>query len=178
MTTQYFTVSSVDGFIADPEQSLSWLLSRNVDKNGPMGYARFFESVGALVMGANTYRWLLAHEVGGESGKPWPYQIPCWVFSHRELSPVDGDVRRVQGPVAPVHREMAAAAGDRNIWVVGGGDLAGQFADDGLLDDLWVQYAPVTLATGAPLLPRRLELRLDEVARNADFACARYGVLR
>jgi hypothetical protein len=36
----------------------------------------------------------------------------------------------------------------------------------------------VTLGRGAPLLPRRLELRLDELARNGDFACARYAVVR
>ncbi len=41
-----------------------------------------------------------------------------------------------------------------------------------------MQYAPVALGGGAPLLPRRLELRLEEVARNADFACARYTVIR
>lgn len=46
----------------------------------------------------------------------------------------------------------------------------------GLLDEVWVQYVPVTLGDGAPLLPRRLELRLAEVARNADFACVRYSV--
>ena len=63
------------------------------------------------------------------------------------------------------------------VWVVGGGDLAGQFADAGLLDELWVQYAPVTLGAGAPLLPRHVELRLEDVVRNRDFACARYTVL-
>jgi dihydrofolate reductase len=64
------------------------------------------------------------------------------------------------------------------VWIVGGGDLAGQFADAGLLDELWVQYAPVSLGAGAPLLPRRIELELREVVRNRDFACARYSVVR
>jgi dihydrofolate reductase len=73
---------------------------------------------------------------------------------------------------------MVAAAGGRNLWIVGGGDLAGQFADAGLLDELVVYVAPVTLGAGAPLLPRRLELRLDELARNGDFACARFAVVR
>ena len=73
---------------------------------------------------------------------------------------------------------MVRAAGDRNIWVVGGGDLAGQFADAGLLDEVLVTIAPVTLGAGAPLLPRRLELRLDELGRNGDFACARFAVVR
>ena len=178
MATQYFTASSVDGFIADPDNSLSWLLSRDVDAEGPMSYARFFESVGALAMGATTYGWILEHDVVGDAGGPWPYQVPCWVFTHRDLPRVEGDIRFTRDAVPAVHAELVEAAGGRNVWVVGGGDLAGQFADAGLLDEVWVQYAPVTLGAGAPLLPRRLELRLEEVGRNRDFACARYGVVR
>jgi dihydrofolate reductase len=60
----------------------------------------------------------------------------------------------------------------------GGGDLAGQFADAGLLDEIFVMIVPVTLGGGALLLPRRLELRLEELGRNGDFACARFSVLR
>jgi dihydrofolate reductase len=178
MATQYFTASSVDGFIADPDHSLSWLLSREVDADGPMSYARFIQSVGALVMGATTYRWILDHDVGRDRARSWPYEVPCCVFTHRDLPRVPGDIRFARGPVAPMHEEMVAAAAGRHVWVVGGGDLAGQFADAGLLDEVWVQYAPVALGSGAPLLPRRLELRLEEVARNADFACARYSVPR
>lgn len=179
MTTTYLTASSVDGFIADPDHSLSWLLSRDVDVHGPMGYERFLqESVGALVMGSTTYEWVVEHDMGGDVERAWPYDLPTWVFSRRQLPRVPGDLRFVRGPVAPVHAEMSAAAGDRGVWVVGGGDLAGQFAEAGLLDELWVQWAPVSLGAGAPLLPRRLELRLEEVVRNRDFACARYTVLQ
>ena len=60
----------------------------------------------------------------------------------------------------------------------GGGELVGQFADVGLLDEVIVSIAPVTLGGGAPLLPRRIELRLDELGRNGDFACARFSVVR
>ena len=88
------------------------------------------------------------------------------------------DLRLVRGDVAPVHADMAEAAGERNVWVVGGGDLAGQFADAGLLDEVIVYIAPVTLGGGAPLLPRRQELRLEEPAQNGDFATARYSVVR
>lgn len=175
MATVYYTASSVDGFLADQDGSLSWLLSRDVDVEGPMGYEAFLGTVGALVMGSTTYEWLLAHEIA--DGR-WPYALPSWVFSSRTLPVVEGDVRFVSGAVAPVHAEMVRAAGDRGVWVVGGGELAGQFADAGLLDELWVQYAPVSLGAGAPLLPRRLELELLDVVRNRDFACARYAVVR
>jgi dihydrofolate reductase len=56
--------------------------------------------------------------------------------------------------------------------------LAGQFADAGLLDEVIVSIAPVTLGAGAPLLPRPIELRLDEVGRNGDFVAARFSVVR
>nr|WP_231747698.1 dihydrofolate reductase family protein [Auraticoccus cholistanensis] len=124
-------------------------------------------------MGAHTYEWILAHEQGA-----WTYTQPTWVFTHRELPRVDGDVRLTAADVAQVHAEMTAAAAGKDLWVVGGGDLAGQFADRGLLDELVVSIAPVTLGAGAPLLPRRLELALTEVARNGEFAVARYDVVR
>jgi dihydrofolate reductase len=172
--TQYYTATALDGFIADPDNSLEWLFTRKQDADGPQNYAAFIEKVGALAMGATTYEWILDYE-----SSTWPYEVQCWVFTHRELAVVPGaPITFVQGDVAPVHAEMAAAAGDRNLWVVGGGDLAGQFADASLLDEVIVSIAPVTLGGGAPLLPRRLELSLEEVGRNGDFAAARYSVVR
>lgn len=173
MTTVYYTASSVDGFIAEPEATLSWLLTRDVDGRGPLGYDDFIERVGALAMGAVTYRWVREHDEG------WAYDVPCWVFTHGALDPPPGaDVRITGDDVAAVHAQMVEAAAGKDVWLVGGGELVGQFADRGLLDEVWVQYAPVVLGAGAPLLPRRLELRLEEVARNRDFACVRYAVVR
>ena len=170
--THYFTASSLDGFIATTDHSLDWLLSQDHDPRGPMGYEEFLERIGALAMGASTYRWILDHDDG------WPYAMPTWVFTHRDFPPPRGDVRFTHDDVSAVHADMAEAAGDRDIWLVGGGELVGQFADRGLLDELWVQYAPVTLGSGAPLLPRRLDLKLEELARNRAFLCARYSVTR
>jgi dihydrofolate reductase len=170
--TQYYTATTLDGFIADPANSLDWLFTRERDNDGPMNYDEFIAAVGALAMGSTTYEWILDHS-------KWPYEVPAWVFTHRDLPVVpDARIEFTSDGVAEVHAEMAAAAGDRNIWIVGGGDLAGQFADAGLLDEVLVTIAPVTLGAGAPLLPRRIELRLDEVGRNGDFACARYSVVR
>lgn len=179
--TQYYTATTLDGFIADQSHSLEWLFTRNQDRAGPLNYNDFIAEVGALAMGSTTYEWILGHEFAGKDPSEWrwPYEQPTWVFSSRELTPVPGaDLRVVRGDVAPVHADIVEAAGGRNVWVVGGGDLAGQFADAGLLDEVIVYIAPVTLGGGAPLLPRRIELRLDELGRNGDFACARYSVVR
>ena len=172
--TQYYTATTLDGFIAGPDNSLEWLFSRKRDEHGPMNYEDFIAEVGALAMGATTYEWILDYE-----GAKWPYDVPSWVFSHRELTVVpDAQIELVSGAVAPVHEAMVRAAGGRNVWIVGGGDLAGQFADAGLLDQVIVTIAPVTIGAGAPLLPRRIELSLEEVDRNGDFVCARFGVVR
>jgi dihydrofolate reductase len=169
--THYFTASSLDGFIATPDHSLDWLLTQDADPHGPMGYDAFIERIGALAMGASTYQWVIEHH-------EWPYSLPTWVFTHREFPAPAGGVRFTRDDVADVHREMVAAAAGRDVWLVGGGDLVGQFADRGLLDEVWVQYAPVVLGAGAPLLPRRLDLTLVEVARNRAFLCGRYEVVR
>ncbi len=170
----YYTATTLDGFIADEADSLDWLLSQPIDEDGPMNYGSFIAGIGAMAMGATTYEWVVAHE--SEAGRPWPYDIPCLVFTHRDLAPVADSVRIVSGVPADHRAALDAAAGDRDIWVVGGGDLAGQFADDGMLDEVIVSVAPVTLGSGRPLFPRRFDLELTEVARNEAFVCARYAV--
>jgi dihydrofolate reductase len=157
MKTQYFTATSLDGYIATEDDSIDWLFPLG-DINDT-GYSKFIAHVGALAMGSSTYEWMLRHaeKVSEEAGSPWPYSQPTWVFTHREL-PIfaNADVRFTSGDVRPVHAEMLAAAAGKNLWVVGGGDLAGQFHDAGLLDEVFVQVASVTLGRGKPLFPRRV----------------------
>jgi dihydrofolate reductase len=179
--TQYYTATTLDGFIADPDNSLDWLFTRAREPDGPLNYDDFIAEVGALAMGSTTYEWILDHEFADKdpSEWKWPYDIPCWVFTHRQLQVVpNARIELTSADVAAVHKEMVAAAGGRNVWIVGGGDLVGQFADVGLLDEVIVSIAPVTLGAGAPLLPRRLELRLEELGRNGDFVSARFSVVR
>lgn len=157
MKTQYFTASSLDGFIATEDDSLEWLFPLG-DINDS-SYPAFIAEVGALAMGSATYEWMLrnADEVAAQTGSAWPYTQPTWVFSSRRLPAIPGaQLHFVQGDVRPVHAAMRAAAGGKNLWIVGGGDLAGQFHDAGLLDELIVQVGSITLGQGKPLFPRRL----------------------
>ncbi|GFG53141.1 deaminase [Mycolicibacterium agri] len=170
MATIYYTASSIDGYIVDDRNSLDWLISRDIDADGPFGYDAFNESVGALVMGATTYEWILANESG-----EWPYKQPTWVLTHRPgIVRAGHPVHVYHGDVADLHPKLVEAAGDQDVWVVGGGDVAAQFARAGLIDEMIVSYAPCTLGTGGRLMPERTEWKLVESGVNGEFLCARW----
>lgn len=159
-STQYYLAQTLDGYIAEPDGGMEWLYrfegESGVEDSGSAraDVDRFLADVGAIAMGSTTYEHLL----GGD----WPYgDRPTWVFTSRELPvPEGGDVRFASGSVAPVHEEIRAAAGERNVWVLGGGGLATQFAEAGVLDELHLTLIPVFLGEGLPTFVRRLDKRL------------------
>ncbi len=155
----YYLAATLDGFIADEDDGIEWLtayeggtdLEGAVEIKPVMG--AFIDSVGALAMGSATYEWMREH------ASAWPYgDRPTWVFTSRgELPAMDGaNLKFVSGEVAPRANEMLTAAGESPFWIVGGGDLAVQFADAGLLDEVIVTIVPVGLGAGKPLFGRPL----------------------
>jgi dihydrofolate reductase len=155
MKTQYYTASTLDGFVASREHSLEWLFALGDPVES--SYDEFFAEIGAMAMGSATYEWLVKNHLrpGTPEEQPWPYEKPVWVFSSRGLDlPENADVKLVQGDVRPVHERLQEEAQGKNVWVVGGGELAGQFYDAGLLDELIIQFAATTLGSGMPVFPR------------------------
>ncbi len=169
------SATSINGWIADEDNSLAWLFAVEEpsadDDLMPSGF-------GVLVMGSTTYEWLLEHEdllAQPEKWQGFHGHRPAFVFTTRSLPiPAGADVRFVAGSVADALPALRAAAGEQDIWVVGGGDLAGQFLDAGALDEIRLSVAPVALTGGAPLLPRRVEAdRLHLVSARAAGQFAR-----
>lgn len=191
MKTQYYTATTLDGFIADPDDSLEWLFGLGDPEESD--YNEFISDIGAVAMGSATYEWVLDHlskvtehsekHTGQPSSVDWPYSQPSWIFSSRDLQKIDGaDIQFVNGDVGEFYPAMKKAAEGKNIWVVGGGDLAGQFYDAGLLDEVLVHIGSATLGEGKPLLPRRIgfpSLRLESCKQiGHTFAALRYSVVR
>lgn len=175
------TATTINGFIADENNSLAWLFAV---ENGEQPDSGLYPSGAAvLVEGSTTYEWVLAESdilAHPEKWREFHGDRPTFVFTTRELpAPAGADIRFVRGPVAEALPEIRAAAGDGDIWIVGGGDLAGQFMDAGALDEVALTIAPVALTGGAPLLPRRVEsdrLRLTSAERVGQFARLVYAV--
>jgi dihydrofolate reductase len=157
MPTVYYCATSLDGYIAESDDNIDWLTGYEGRPLGPevepaagefpATYEEFYEGVGALVSGSVTYEWVLAHI------DEWPYAgKPYWVLTSRELPAPEGQDVRFNGSF----EEMIASAGDRKLWIVGGGGVANQFAEARLLDEVCVTVVPVVLGTGKPLFDRRL----------------------
>lgn len=164
--TVYYTATSIDGFIADDDGSLGWLhaVPHAPDDDS---WDEFISGIGVLVMGATTYQ--AAYDDEGLESEPekwqqWYGDRPTWVFTHRRLPVVAGaEIRFTEGDVRAAHRDIVAAADGRDVWLVGGGDLVGQYLDAGLLDEVVLSVVPAFLAGGTPVLTRRLTSQRLEV---------------
>ncbi|UVY84258.1 dihydrofolate reductase family protein [Brachybacterium sp. NBEC-018] len=173
---RFFTAVTLDGFLADEHDSLDWLLSQPTGEESILPYDAFVADVGAIVTGRSTYDWVREHEGAVEGA--WVYTQPTFLFTHRAPAEVPEGITVVSGPPAEHRAAIEGAAGGKDVWIVGGGDLAAAFARAGMLDELFVSIAPVTLGAGKPLLGGRFDLELLEHGTNGALLEARYRVVR
>jgi dihydrofolate reductase len=175
------TATTINGWIADEHNSLAWLFA--VPNGETPDDELLAQGVAVVVEGSTTYEWVLRESdilANPEKWREFHGEKPVFVFTTRDLPVPEGaDVRLVSGPVADALPAIREAAGGGDIWVVGGGDLAGQFLDAGALDEIALSVAPVALTGGAPLFPRRIEsdrLRLVSAKAVGQFARLVYEV--
>lgn len=181
------TAATLDGFLADPDHSLAWLFE--VDGGTPDApehadhFGAFLDGIGVTVLGSSTYEWLAREANALSSLDAWNEAMsgkPAFLFTSRDLeTPAGADVTVVSGDVHDHLDAIRDRAGDKDVWLMGGGDLVGQFADAGALDEVQVSIAPATLGAGKPLLPRRLgsaRLHLVNVQQRGQFAHLTYRV--
>lgn len=173
MMIYFYIVFSFDGFIVIEEYLLDWLLKQDIDEDGLMVYLGFEKNIGVFVMGVLMYEWVMCYEEG-----VWGYVQLIWVFIYRELVLfVDVDVWLIRDDVWLVYVEMVVVVGECDIWVVGGGDLVGQFVDVGLFDEVWVQYVLVMFGVGVLFLFCCFDFEFLDVVCNCSFLCGWYCVV-
>lgn len=172
---RFFTATSLDGFLADEHDGLDWLLRQPTGPESILPFEEFFADIGAIVTGRTTYQWVLDHEETVDGA--WVFTQPTVVFTHRELPLPREGVTTASGDPARHRAALEAAADGKDVWIVGGGDLAAAFARAGMLDEVFVSIAPVTLGAGRPLLGGRVDLELLEHGTNGALLEARFAVV-
>ena len=143
-------VSSLDGFIARKDNSVSWLEEDgSVYEAGvsvsPEEAAAFVKGIDCYVLGSRTYEHAL--QLG------WPYgDTPTVVVTGRKLPPTKKSVEFYSGDLKQLLNQNLAPR-FRNIWLVGGAILSQRFLELGLVDEIRLTIAPVLLGDGLRLFP-------------------------
>lgn len=178
----YYTATSLNGYIADANNSLEWLFQVE-NSEADSDIEAFLNSIDVLVMGSTTYEWLVEHDDLMNNPSKWNEYYgdrPTYVFTSKQRECPEGlNIKFISGNVEDHFESINADVGDKNIWVIGGGELAGQFYDAGHLDQIIMTLAPASLSSGAPILPREIypdKLRLSDVKRMGQFVQLTYDI--
>jgi dihydrofolate reductase len=170
-------VSSLDGFIAKKDNSVSWLDSPGSVYEAGVSIsaeeiASFVKTIDCYVLGSHTYEHAI--ELG------WPYgDTPVVVVTGREWREARKSIEFYSGDLQSLV-EVKLAPRYRNIWLVGGAILCNRFLELGLVDEIRLTIAPVLLGEGLRLFgdslhEKRWNLK-DVVAYKNGFVELSYSV--
>ncbi|AUZ47297.1 dihydrofolate reductase family protein [Pseudomonas orientalis] len=170
-TLVYYVAATLDGYIATEQHKLDWLDNFALGDDATP-YDDFYETVGAVVMGSQTYDWIMSN-----APDDWPYQdVPAFVMSNQDLSAHPNlNITFVKGDARDIAIRARSAAKGKNVWLVGGGKTAACFANAGELQQLFITTIPVFLGSGVPVLPvdHALEvvLRKQRTLKSGAIEC-------
>jgi dihydrofolate reductase len=138
-----FIATSLDGYIASPDGTVDWLFH-----DADYGYTEFMASVDVVVMGRKTWEQARTFEDVPFAGKQ------VIVFSRSQSNAIESRIRFVQGDPETTIPELKGSV-EKDIWLVGGGDLIRQFIYNNLIDEFRIFVHPIILGQGIPLFPRQ-----------------------
>jgi dihydrofolate reductase len=143
---RYYVAVSVDGFIAPPDGSVGWF-DQARGGHGPAGeadggYEAFVRGIGGIILGRETFDTEM-------SFGPWSYEaIPAVVMTNHPLTVSPKSVQTARGDPSQPLEALKAVVRHGDIWLLGGGVLAGQFLKAGRLDRVEITVLPIYLGRG------------------------------
>jgi len=161
----YFVANSLDNFIARRDGSVDWLLM-----DGDYGIDEFFASIDAMLFGRKTYEFNLSQNPKpkskrkkAKSKKASKSAMKSYVFSRTlAADPDEDDVEIVSENAGEFVRNLKSQEG-KNIWLMGGGELAKSLLAENVVDEIALNIHPTLLGSGVPLFPeigKQLDLEL------------------
>jgi len=164
MTITIHMVSSLDGLIAKPDNSVSWFETTDDYEKGAAepDAEGFLKTIDCYVMGSRTYE----HAMELSKNYGWPYgEIPTIVVTGRQLAVERGNVELFSGELGQLVEERLKP-NYRNVWVVGGPKLVRSFMQQGLAGEIRMTILPIVLGEGVPFfdaIGREYPLHLKDV---------------
>lgn len=142
MTVVLFIAASLDGYIAGPDDDMSWLFT-----DADFGFSDFYSDVDTLIMGRGTYEVVRSYI-------DWPYPGKRVIVVSRSAdNEVDTPLTELYSDDLNDLRSRLEGEGAQKVWLVGGGELVASFLHKQLLDEISVSMHPILLGSGVPLFP-------------------------
>lgn len=140
----FYVAASLDGFLADENGGVDWLMPYQ-EAGFDYGYHEFYEKIGHIVTGSKTFEQ--ARNFPG--GWAFPH-AKTYIFSSRQLD-LQGmdDLVLWDGTIPELGNQLRAE--EKDTWLIGGANLAGQFFNEGFVDELVLSIMPTILGKGMPI---------------------------
>lgn len=161
---KYLVANSLDNFIARPDGAVDWLFNDGTD----YGMAEFFRSIDCTLLGRKTYEFAVGHSQPQRKSRKAKQKatvswgVKTYVFSRTIKAGPDDDFTVVSENAGDFVQRLKSEPG-KDIWLMGGGELAGSLLTEGVVDALSLNIHPVLLGKGIPLfqgLNRQVSLEL------------------
>lgn len=169
---KYLVANSLDNFIARPDGSVDWLFNDGTD----YGMSEFFRSIDCVLLGRKTYEVATGHskrrrkskKAKRKTGLGWG--MKSYVFSRTIKADSETDFTVISENAGEFVRKLKSERG-KDIWLMGGGELAGSLLNEGVVDELNLNLHPVLLGEGIPLfaglsIQTNLELLASKAHKN------------
>lgn len=145
-----YIAASLDGFIARPDGNLDWLMALPNPNNIDHDYGKFMETIGATIMGSATYKVVLGFDI------EWPYpNVMSYVASRNPKLPISTPMTKLITEDIVTFTERLKSEMEKDIWLIGGGQLITTFLNHNLIDEMTLTLIPNILGEGIPLFPNK-----------------------
>jgi len=142
-----YIATSLDGFIANEKGKVDWL-EKYTGKDVENDYNKFVKGISSIIMGSKTYKQILGFDL-------WYYgKTPCYILSHKKMKTFENsNVEFYSGNIKKLLSKVKRKS-KKNIWLLGGANVAQKFLKEGLVDEIQLAIIPETLGKGIPLFKK------------------------
>lgn len=166
---------SLDGFIADNNGGVEWILGNDKEYDGDYGYANFIKNIDTVILGANTYKQI-KNELSPDK---WVYEgFQSYVLTHERVEDT-AEIKHVNINIKELLNKLQQEKG-KNIWICGGANLISQCIKENIIDEYQITTVPVILGNGTRLFEKnniKIKLELKEIKEENDLITGIYRKL-
>lgn len=145
-----YIATTIDGYIARNNGNFDWLTDYPITSESDYGYAEFYNAVGTVIMGGQTYHSILSMDV------EWAYKDKeCYVITRNSMIKNPHIKLLTDNIIEKI--EFLKEKSEKDIWLVGGGQIVSMLLNHNLLDEMIITTVPILLGNGIPLFPESFE---------------------